>query len=214
MVSHPALFVTGTDTGVGKTYVACALARAWRCGVMKPIATGSRDDARRLRRAAGVRDPLDLINPLFFRAPAAPLVASPRPIDLSPIWRAFRELRRRHDRLIVEGIGGLLVPITPRFTVLDMARRMRLPLLIVARPDLGTINHTALTVRAARGLPIAGIIINHARRVRRTLAVRTAARTIERVTGVRVLGEVTYQLADAATISVISPRGAAAAKRV
>ena len=103
------------------------------------------------------------------------------------MWRAFRELRRRHDRLIVEGIGGLCVPIAPRFFVLDLARRMGLPLLIVARPDLGTINHTVLTVRAARGLPIAGIVI-HAT-PKRSVAERTAARTIERVTGVRVMPE-------------------------
>jgi dethiobiotin synthetase len=184
------VFVTGTDTGVGKTFFACALAPGG--GVMKPIATGSRDDARKLRRAAGVDDPLSLINPIFLREPAAPLVASRRRIDLRPVWRAFHELRRRHSRLVVEGIGGLMVPITPRYFVADLVREMGLPILIVARPDLGTINHTMLTVAAARNLDILGIVVNHAHKVRRTLAVRTAARTIERVTGVPVLAEIPF----------------------
>jgi dethiobiotin synthetase len=191
-----AFLLTGTDTGVGKTFVACGLARALRAGgidvgVMKPIATGSRADAHRLRRAAGVRDPLELINPLFFGEPAAPLVAASRPIRLAPVRRAYRALAGRHDRMIVEGIGGLLVPITRERTVADLARRLGLPILIVARPNLGTINHTLLTVREARraGLRILGIVVNHARRVRPTRAVRTAARTIAALTGVPVLAE-------------------------
>lgn len=176
------LFVTGTDTGVGKTVVSCAIA-AWLrsqgvdVGVMKPVATGGArldaggrrrwlsDDARRLAEAAGVRDPWPMINPVCFGEPLAPCTAAARAgrsIELGKVDRAFSCLQQRHDMLIVEGVGGLLVPLTRRATVADLARRLGLPLLIVARPNLGTMNHTLLTIEAARrhGLAIAGVLFN------------------------------------------------------
>ncbi|PIQ84808.1 MAG: dethiobiotin synthase [Candidatus Omnitrophica bacterium CG11_big_fil_rev_8_21_14_0_20_63_9] len=175
-------FVTGTDTGVGKTVVSCAIA-AWLrsqgvdVGVMKPVATGGArlgargrhrwlsDDARRLAAAAGVRDPWPMINPVCFSEPLAPFTAAARAgrsIELRNIDRAYSWLRQRHDVLIVEGVGGLLVPLTRRATVADLARRLGLPLLIVARPTLGTMNHTLLTIEAARrhGVEIAGVVFN------------------------------------------------------
>ena len=170
------LFVTGTDTGVGKTLVASALA-AWcrrqgiDVGVMKPIATGERrtiaSDARRLAQAAEVSDPWPLINPVCYRDPLAPAVAAQRahrPVRLAAVVRAFRELSRRHDVMIVEGIGGLLVPLSRRTTVGEMIRLLDLPLLIVARRRLGTLNHTLLTVEHARraGLAVAGVALNAA----------------------------------------------------
>jgi len=152
------IFVTGTDTGVGKTVVACALA-AWGrrrgvdVGVMKPIATGGRwapadqrwvsDDARRLAQAAGSGDPWPLVNPVCCKEPLAPATAAQRarsPIRLDEVLRAFRSLQARHEWLIVEGIGGLLVPLTARATVADLARRLHLPVIVVARPGLGTLN--------------------------------------------------------------------------
>ena len=190
------IFITATDTGVGKTFVAAGITRALKrmgvdVGVMKPIATGSRDDVRRLSRAAGGGDPLALINPAFFKEPAAPLVAARGPIDLKPILTAFRSLKRRHSVLIVEGIGGLFVPITRTTMVSDLIRALRLPILIVARPSLGTINHTLLTVAAARRarLRIRGIVVNHARHVKPTRAIRTCARILEELSGVPVLAE-------------------------
>ena len=178
------IFVTGTDTGVGKTVVACALA-AWasRCGVdvgvMKPIATGGRllpegpllrrvsDDAVRLAQAAAASDPWTLVNPICLTEPIAPWTAARRarsPIRLSTVRKAFRELSRRHEALIVEGIGGVLVPLSARLTVGDLMEDLGLPLLIVARPGLGTLNHTLLTVQAAqqRRLPVLGVVINQA----------------------------------------------------
>lgn len=178
------IFITGTDTGVGKTVVACALA-AWSrhhgldVGVMKPIATGGRwttngaagrwvsDDARWLAAAAQVDDPWSLINPICFKEPLAPWTAARRAgtaIRLETPVAAFRALSNRHPFLIVEGVGGLLVPLGPKTTVADLAQRLGLPLVLVARPGLGTLNHTLLTLACARRLrlPVRGLILNQA----------------------------------------------------
>lgn len=198
------LFITGTDTGVGKTFVTAGLAsalarRGCNVGVMKPVATGARlrkgklvsSDAEILRRAAGTDDDPDLICPVRFRVPAAPTVAaemSGTSVSLDRIVKAYRLLRSRHGILLVEGIGGLLVPIRPRCTVADLVRRLRLPLLIVARAALGTLNHTALTVSAARkhGLDIRGIVVNFGRSPRPDPVERRNPREIERLCGVPV----------------------------
>ncbi len=169
------LFVTGTDTGVGKTVVACALAERLRArgvdvGVMKPIETGVGPqgplDAIALAEAAGADDPLARICPVRLALPAAPDVAAAaeaRAIDLGAIRAAFAALRARHALLLVEGAGGLLVPITAGYSMAELARELGLPLLVVARGRLGTVNHTRLTleVAAARGLPVAGVVVSH-----------------------------------------------------
>lgn len=170
------LFITGTDTGVGKTLVAASLA-AWcrlqgvNVGVMKPIATGGErgiaSDARILAHAAAVDDPWPLINPVCYREPLAPAVAARRahqPVRFPTIVRAFRELSQRHDVLIVEGIGGLLVPLSRRTTVADLIRVLNLPILVVSRRRLGTLNHTFLTVEHATraGLRVMGVVLNAA----------------------------------------------------
>lgn len=185
-----AILVTGTDTGVGKTFVAAGLALALRLrgidvGVMKPVATGCPparlrkgrsgfaravrellgDDAFLLRLAADVDDPLDLISPARYGPPIAPTLAAAlarRPIDPRILDRAFAELRRRHNFLVVEGIGGIAVPLGRLGTVADLAVRWRLPVLIVTRPHLGTINHTALAVAFARsrGCRVLGLVLN------------------------------------------------------
>ena len=170
------LFITGTDTGVGKTLVAAGLA-AWcrrqgvDVGVMKPIATGGErgisPDARLLAHAAAVDDPWSLINPVCYREPLAPAVAARRvhrPVRFPTIVRAFRELSQRHDVLIVEGIGGLLVPLSRRLTVADLIRLLNLPVLVVSRRRLGTLNHTLLTIEHAKrvGLKVVGVVLNAA----------------------------------------------------
>ena len=169
------LFITGTDTGVGKTFVSCALARGLRAagvdvGVMKPIETGvpaeGPEDARALRLAAGVEDPLDLICPVRFSLPASPEAAARaegQTVTLAPIHDAFDSLARRHRFMLVEGAGGLLVPIDVHTDMADLARRLDLPLLLVARAGLGTVNHTRLTLEAAeaRGLEVFGVVISH-----------------------------------------------------
>jgi dethiobiotin synthetase len=172
---NPGVFVTGTDTGVGKTLVACALLRALRArgidvGAMKPIETGvgpdGPADAIALRLAAGERDPLADVCPQPFALAAAPTAAARaegRVVDLAAIDAAHARLRARRDFLVVEGAGGLLVPIAEKLAMADLAERMGLPLLIVARAALGTINHTRLTLESAhrRGLAVAGVVISH-----------------------------------------------------
>ena len=200
------IFVTGTDTGVGKTFVSAGIAAALRrrgvdVGVMKPIATGTlrgiSEDALLLKKAAGVGDPLDFINPIRLKLPLAPSVAARitrTRIDLRRVWSAYRTLASTHQTMIVEGIGGLLVPILDRYPVARMAKRLGLPLIIVTRPTLGTINHTALTVHAAQsfGLRIAGLVLNHHERFKIGTAERTNPEALERACRVPILAEVPF----------------------
>jgi dethiobiotin synthetase len=200
------IFITGTDTGVGKTYVACGLAKTLRkkgidVGVMKPAETGCRlhagrlvpRDALSLIRSAGVQDSLSLVNSYRFRKPLAPAVAAEcegKKIDPKRIYRAFQTLSRRHDIMIVEGAGGILVPLSSQYAYLDLAKKLGLPVLIVARPCLGTINHTLLTIAAlkARKIAIAGIAINYAIARKAGLAEKTSPAVIETISGIRIVG--------------------------
>lgn len=164
------LFVTGNDTGIGKTYVSVRLVRALRragfdTAPMKPICAGDRDDAEALHAACDGVEPLNAINPVWYRTPVAPYTAAiveNRPVDLALIREMFQALRARHRSLIVEGVGGWMVPIERDFFVADLAAEFRLPVAVVVANRLGAINHTLLTVRdiERRGLPFAGWIFN------------------------------------------------------
>lgn len=170
-----AVFVTGTDTGCGKTTVACALARGVRASgkrvrILKPIETGCEGDvpgdALALAEAAGDDAPVERLCPHRFALPAAPEIAARvegRTIGLAPIEAAYARARVDADLVVVEGAGGLLVPISADLDMAELARRLRLPVLVVARAALGTINHTLLTLEAAerRGLRVLGVIVNH-----------------------------------------------------
>lgn len=166
------LFVTGTDTGVGKTMVSCALVAAFgrrglRVAPMKPCETGDGDDAARLIAASGRVLSLDDVSPFRFALPASPEVAAAHAhgtVELSRIRAAFTRLTRDAELALVEGAGGLLVPLAPELLMADLAHALELPVLIVARPSLGTVNHTLLTVEAARrrGLRVAGVVFSRA----------------------------------------------------
>jgi dethiobiotin synthetase len=174
-MTTPGFFVTGSDTGVGKTLASCALVAALRgrelsVGVMKPIETGVGAegplDAIALQRASDGRDPLSDICPERFALPAAPCVAASaegRFVDLAAVRDAYQRVCAERHTVVVEGAGGILVPTQPDATMADLARELALPLIIVARTSLGTINHTLLTLEAAdaRGLRVAGVVLSH-----------------------------------------------------
>jgi dethiobiotin synthetase len=213
------IFITGTDTGVGKTFVGAGLAATLRergidVGVMKPAETGCvlrkgvlvPRDALKLMKAGGVDDPLDLVNPYRFRDPLAPASAAAREgktIEIKRIVSAFRKLARKHAYMVVEGAGGIMVPLTSNQQYLELAKVLDLPVLVVARSGLGTINHTLLTVMALRsfGLRIAGIVINHRSKKRPGLAERTGPPFIERLSHVPIIGHVSYRQKELKTLA-------------
>jgi dethiobiotin synthetase len=148
-------------------------------------------DSLRLMTAAGVADPLSLVNPYRFGKPLAPSVAAElegKDVNVGRIMKAYAALSRRHDFMIVEGAGGIMVPLSDKALLLDLAGSLGLPVLIVARPGLGTINHTLLTVEALRNreIPIAGIIMNHSTDAKPGLSEKTNPAVIERMSGVRI----------------------------
>jgi dethiobiotin synthetase len=183
----PGLFVTGTDTGVGKTVICGAIAnwfsrRGYAVGALKPLATGC------VRRREG----LDLICPVRLVEPLAPAVAAERagePIDWEAVGRSIALMSREAEVMVVEGVGGVMVPLDAQHTVLDLAEVLGWPAVVVARAALGTINHTLLTVHAlrSRGIPVAGVVINQYPPDRTSVAEETSPRAIERWGRVPVL---------------------------
>jgi len=175
---HKGLFITGTDTGVGKTMITGSIAKLLKAadknvGVFKPIATGCAKtrqglvstDTEFLAYCAQSEFMLTDITPETFIEPAAPLaaeMAENRKVNLETITTAYNYMADNSDCVLVEGIGGVKVPITDGFDVLDLAQAIALPVVIVARPGLGTLNHTLLTIDAVRnaGLAVAGVVIN------------------------------------------------------
>lgn len=168
-------FVTGTDTGVGKTLFAAGLARAASdagadIGVMKPFAAGEAQksgfrsaDAQMLAQAARADDDESLVNPQFFDIPAAPFTAARETgvdADIELVKRQYDILASRHDCMLVEGIGGVMVPVTDRYYVADLARDLGLEVIIVAANRIGSVNHAVMTAMACRDLPVRGLVIN------------------------------------------------------
>lgn len=205
MTNKPGIFITGTDTGVGKTVVSAGLAmvlrsRGIKVGVMKPVATGCygldkrliSQDAVYLMEAAENEYPAHT-SPSRFRNPLSPNVAAmleKKEVDLNQIRTAYRELQKNYDFIIVEGIGGLLVPLTKDYYVANLIREFQLPIAIVSKSGLGTINHTLLTVDAAliRGFDIRGIIFNRMPTVNFSMAEITNPKVVHDLTGIPVLG--------------------------
>ncbi|MEE8493661.1 MAG: dethiobiotin synthase [Nitrospirales bacterium] len=169
-------FVAGTDTGVGKTVVTAALSlrlcrQGVRVGVMKPIETGlntdhsAHSDAMRLRASACVSDPLDAVSPYRLPLPLAPMDAARHAgetLDVDRILAAFGDLASRHSFMLVEGAGGILVPIARGVSFRDLIVRLGLPTIIVGRLTLGGINHGLLTIEALQqyGIVVRGIVLN------------------------------------------------------
>jgi dethiobiotin synthetase len=166
------IFISGTDTGVGKSLVSAGLARLWlnqgyRVGVLKPVASGGfpSEDGKLLQRAAKLPDSAyPSIVPIHYRQPLAPYVAAWKEgaVSLPKIEKAYQEAKLKYDRLVVEGIGGVLVPITQNFSAIDWLVKWNLPTLVVARAGLGTINQTLLTMEALekRKVKVMGILVN------------------------------------------------------
>ena len=192
-------FITGTDTAVGKTYVASLLTRALRTAgfdtvALKPICCGSRDDVEALCAASDNELSADASNPVWFQNPVAPLVAARmenRDLDLAALATWFAHHRNRRRSLLVEGAGGWLVPLTPQATVADLAALFGLPVLLVVANRLGCLNHTLLTIESIRahGLDCRGIVLN-------TLpgnpnaATETNRRTLEEICDVPILFDI------------------------
>ena len=204
----PGLFITGTDTGVGKTVVAGAIAqwfvrRSMNVSVCKPVATGCRmdreglvsEDAEFLAGAADSRHPLEMICPIRFAESLCPAVAAERAneeIDWSVIDQSIQNMSVGSSVMIIEGVGGVMVPIDDKVTVLHLAAWLQLPAIVVARPGLGTINHTLLTVSALQsaGIHVAGIVVNQYPSGDATIADETNLEALEKYSGIPVLAVV------------------------
>ena len=203
------LFITGTDTGVGKTFFACGLAAllkeyGYRVGVMKPAETGCDkgegklmpQDAAALKEASACELPLETICPYQFREPLAPSVAAEREgvrIDIDRLIDVYGEISAAHEVTIVEGAGGLLVPVLPSYTYADFAKVLKLPLIVVAANKLGMLNHLLLTLEHAgcKGLSVLGYVLNQLEH-QLSLAAETNREALVSLTGVPCVGELPY----------------------
>jgi len=208
------LFVTGTDTGIGKTEVACGLLRAFAAHGhsvvgMKPVAAGARRvrgswhniDVDALRSAGNMRVARRLTNPYVFAPPIAPHLAAQRAgahIEMNKIMRAYRQLAARADVVVVEGVGGFLVPLSERCDTAGLARRLGLPVILVVGMRLGCLSHALLTAAAIaeRDLAFAGWIANRVEPAMREY--RGNVQALEKRLGAPLLGEIAYRSQSAA----------------
>lgn len=200
-------FVTGTDTEIGKTFVTAGLAAALKkngfdIGVWKPMMSGTKredptSDAFLLKSFSEDPNPLEWINPFQFDEPLAPYTAAKRAnriITKEMLLDKWNEVSGTHDFFLVEGAGGFAVPFSESFLASELAKELQLPLVIVARPSLGTVNHTLLTIFYARQLsiPIAGVIINGLEESKLGTAEQTNPGLIEEFSNVPVLGTIPF----------------------
>ena len=204
------LFITGTDTGVGKTFVTAGILRSlnamgYRSCPMKPVETGCSmrggvlvpADAIKLLEASGLSEPIDTVNPYRFRHALAPSVAAEKDnavISKRKIISVYNKLRKKYDFTVVEGAGGLMVPLYKKYLFMDLIKEMDIPLIIVARPGLGTINHTLLTLKAARdeGIIVIGVIIDHSKKAVKDASVISNPHMISSIGKADILGEVPF----------------------
>ncbi|NWJ57548.1 dethiobiotin synthase [Marine Group I thaumarchaeote] len=200
------LFITGTDTDVGKTYIATGLAVSFRkmginVGVMKPFAAGraqkkgyKSEDIVILSRAAMACDPEKLVNPQFFKIPASPYTAwktlKTKP-KISTILSSFKKLTKLHDMILVEGMGGIMTPILKNYYITNLIKEMKIPTVIVTRSKIGTVNHTIMTCKMCEKykIPVKGIIINNFDDGYPILELK---RDLQNLTGIKVLGSIPF----------------------
>ena len=151
---YKGVFVTATDTEVGKTYVSCKIAEALKnlninIGVFKPVSSGDRNDAKELIKSSQIRESVEKVTPVFFKNPMSPYGASlieNKRFNLRKVYSHFEYFLNKYEFTIVEGVGGVLVPLKHNFFVVDLIKKFNLPTIVIARHNLGTINHTLLTI--------------------------------------------------------------------
>jgi len=200
------LFITGTDTDVGKTYITAGLGVVFRkmgidVGVMKPFAAGiaqkkgyKSEDIEILSRAAMACDPEKLVNPQFFRIPASPYTAWKK-LKIKPniptILSSYKKLSKLHDMMLVEGMGGIMTPILKDYYITNLIKEMKIPAVIVTRSKIGTVNHTIMTCKMCEKykIPVKGIIINN---FDDGYPVKELKRDLQNLTGIKVLGSIPF----------------------
>jgi dethiobiotin synthetase len=200
------LFITGTDTDVGKTYITAGLTITLRkmgidVGVMKPFAAGvpqkkgfKSEDVEILSNAAQIADPETLLNPQFFPISASPYTAWKK-LKIKPkiplVISSFKKLSKNHEMMLVEGMGGTMTPILKNYYVANLIKEMKIPTIIVTRSKVGTVNHTLMTVMLCQKykIPIKGIIINN---FDNGYPVKQLKNDLENLTGIKVLGSIPF----------------------
>ena len=201
------IFITGTDTDVGKTYITAGLAVSVRkmgidVGVMKPFAAGiaqkkgfKSEDVEILSTAAQVNDPENLVSPQFFPIPASPYTAW-KNLKIKPkiptILSSFKKLSKLHEMILVEGMGGVMTPILKDYYVTNLIKDMKIPAVIVTRSKIGTVNHTIMTVRMCEKykIPIKGIILNDFDSD--GYKTKELARDLKNLLGIPILGSIPF----------------------
>ena len=200
------MFITGTDTDVGKTYITAGLAITLRkmnvdIGIMKPFAAGDKqkkgyksEDVEILSNAAQINDPESLVNPQFFPISASPYTAWKK-LKIKPkislILSSFKKLSDKHEMMLVEGMGGTMTPILKNYYVANLIKDMKIPTVIVTRSKVGTVNHTLMTVLMCQKykIPIKGIIINN---FDKGYPINQLKKDLENLTGIKVLGSIPF----------------------
>lgn len=199
-MKRPGIFITATDTGIGKTFVGGVLAASLKkrgidVGVMKPVETGG-NDAEFLAKSAGVKDSKNLINPFRGKRPIAPILefTGKNKVSLDIIEESFNKLKNLHEFIIVEGAGGVLAPIGDNLYISDLIKKLNLSVVLVARPSLGTINHTLLTIEYLRSkdIDIAGVIINYNKPYKKGISEKTNPKIIKKLGNVKILGIIPF----------------------
>ncbi|MDR1941795.1 MAG: dethiobiotin synthase [Endomicrobium sp.] len=193
---HKGIFITATDTGAGKTYVCARLAESLKnaginTGVFKPVSTGDRNDARALIKACAIKEKPETVTPIFFKNPMSPYGAGlieGKTFDIKKACAGLKYFLNKYDFTVVEGVGGLLVPLKKDFFVSDLIKKFKLPVIVVARFGLGTLNHTLLTIEKLRQdkQKVSGIILS-GRKDPRDISAKSNAFLIKKLSKLPVL---------------------------